>query len=123
MKNKLILLVLFALFQITEMVAQERTITGQVTSEEGMSLPGVNVVIQGTNLGTITDMDGNFSITVPENSTLVFSSLGFGTREIPIDNQSVINLVMTEDLEGLDEVVVTALGITREKKSLGYATQ
>jgi TonB-linked SusC/RagA family outer membrane protein len=79
--------------------------------------------LKGTNQGTVTDMDGRYSITVSANATLVFSSLGFATREVPIGNQSVINIACVEDLEGLDEVVVTALGITREKKSLGYATQ
>ncbi len=124
MKNKVIPLVIFALFQISAVFAQERNVTGQVTSaEDGMTLPGVNVIIQGTNQGTVTDMDGNYSITVAEGATLVFSSLGFGTREVQVTNQSVINITLVEDLEGLDEVVVTALGIERETKALGYAVQ
>ncbi len=124
MKNKIILLVLLALFQISAISAQQRTVTGQVTtSGEGMTLPGVNVIVKGTNQGTVTDMDGNYSISVSESATLVFSSLGFATQEVRVGTQSVINIALVEDLEGLDEVVVTALGITREKKSLGYATQ
>jgi TonB-linked SusC/RagA family outer membrane protein len=124
MKSKITFLALLALFQVTAMVAQERTVTGQVTSaRDGMVLPGVNVIVKGTNIGTTTDFDGNYSLTVPTDATLVFSSLGFGTREVRVGIQDVINVELSEDLEGLDEVVVTALGISREKKSLGYATQ
>lgn len=123
MKNKITLLVFMVLFQISA-IAQERTVTGQVTTEsDGMTLPGVNVLVKGTNQGTVTDMDGEYSITVPTGATLVFSSLGFGTREIAVNDQSVINVALSEDLEGLDEVVVTALNISRERKSLGYSTQ
>ena len=124
MKNKITILVFMALFQFTSMVAQEKTVTGTVTSSgDGLTLPGVNVILKGTNQGTVTDMDGKFTLMVPDNATLVFSSLGFATREVQVGNQLVINISLTEDLEGLDEVVVTALGISREKKSLGYATQ
>lgn len=105
-------------------LAQQRTVSGQVTSAgDGMPLPGVNVIVKGTNQGVVTDMDGNYSLEVPNNATLIFSSLGFATREVVVGDQSVISISLTEDLEGLDEVVVTALGISREKKSLGYATQ
>lgn len=124
MKSKITFFVLLALFQVISMVAQERTITGQVTvSGDGMTLPGVNVIVKGTNRGTTTNMDGNYTITVSPDETLVFSSLGFETKEVSVGNQSVIDIALNEDLESLDEVVVTALGISREKKSLGYATQ
>ncbi|UJH90975.1 carboxypeptidase-like regulatory domain-containing protein [Antarcticibacterium sp. 1MA-6-2] len=123
-KHFKVITTILLLLTVSLTFAQQRTVSGKVTSAgDGMPLPGVNVIVQGTNQGTITDMDGNFSLTVPENATLVFSSLGFGSREVEVGNQSVINLSLTEDLEGLDEVVVTALGITRDKKSLGYATQ
>jgi len=113
-----------ALFQISAMVAQERTITGTVTtSGDGMTLPGVNVIIKGTNQGTVTDMDGKYSINVSETASLLFSSVGFSSKEVVVGNQTVINISLLEDLESLDEVVITALGISREKKSLGYATQ
>ena len=113
-----------ALFQITAMVAQEKTVTGAVTSSgDGMTLPGVNVIIKGTNQGTVTDMDGKYSINVSETATLLFSSVGFASKEVVVGNQTQINISLQEDLESLDEVVVTALGISREKKSLGYATQ
>ncbi len=124
MKNKITILVFMALFQFTAMLAQERTVTGTVTaSRDGMTLPGVNVIVKGTNQGTVTDMDGRFSISVSENATLVFSSLGFASREVQVGTQTVINMALVEDLEGLDEVVVTSFGIERKTRALGYAVQ
>ncbi len=124
MKNKITILFFLTLFQTLGMVAQERTVTGTVTTaKEGMLLPGVNVILKGTSQGTITDMDGSFAITVPEDATLIFSSLGFETMEVEIGDQQVVNVTLQEDLESLDEVVVTALGIERETKALGYAVQ
>jgi TonB-linked SusC/RagA family outer membrane protein len=124
MRNKFTILVFMALFQITVMVAQEGTVTGTVTvSEDGMTLPGVNVIIKGTNQGTVTDMDGKYSINVRETATLLFSSVGFASKEVVVGNQTLINISLQEDLESLDEVVVTALGIKREKKALSYAVQ
>ncbi|HZJ37034.1 MAG TPA: carboxypeptidase-like regulatory domain-containing protein, partial [Gillisia sp.] len=124
MRNKFTILVFMVLFQITAMLAQEKTVTGTVTtSGDGMTLPGVNVIIKGTNQGTVTDMDGKYAINVSEAATLLFSSVGFASKEVVVGNQTQINISLQEDLESLDEVVVTALGISREKKSLGYATQ
>ena len=113
-------LMLVLLLCLQGVVAQ--TITGTVSDDGGTPLPGVNVVEKGTNNGTSTDFDGNYSITVSDNNgTLVFSSLGFTRREIPIAGQSVINVSLEEDAEQLGEVVVTALGIKKEAKALGYA--
>lgn len=124
MKNKIILLVFIAFFQISAVTGQERNVTGTVTAaEDGMPLPGVNVIVEGTNQGTVTDFDGTYSIAVGENAALVFSSLGFETREVSVGTQSVIDIALSEDLESLDEVVVTSFGIEREKKALGYAVQ
>lgn len=125
MKSKITIWVFLALFQISAVVAaQERTVTGQITSQEdGMALPGVNILVKGTNQGTVTDFDGNYSITVPSNATLVFSSLGFERREVQVGNQSVINVALRQDLESLSEVVVTSFGIEKDVKSLGYAVQ
>ncbi len=124
MKNKISLIAILAIFQITTLFAQERTITGQVISEgDEMPLPGVNIVVKGTNQGAVTDMDGNYSIDASDGDVLVFSSIGFESREIEVSGDSEINVTLTEDLEGLDEVVVTSLGIEREKKALGYAVQ
>ncbi|HEY9183788.1 MAG TPA: SusC/RagA family TonB-linked outer membrane protein [Salegentibacter sp.] len=124
MRNKLTLMVLLAIFQISSIFAQERTVSGTVTvASDGMPLPGVNVLVKGTNQGTVTDMDGEYSIDVTPDAVLVFSSLGFEPQEVTVNNQTTINIEMVEDLESLGEVVVTALGISREKKSLGYSTQ
>lgn len=114
--------VFFALFCIQGIVAQNMTITGTVTDELGTPLPGVNVVEKGTTNGTSTDFDGNYTIEVSNsNGTLVFSSLGFSSKEIAINGQSTINVVLLEDTEQLGEVVVTALGIRKETKALGYS--
>ncbi|NKI25730.1 SusC/RagA family TonB-linked outer membrane protein [Arenibacter sp. 6A1] len=116
-------LLLTALLCIQGMVAQSKTVTGTVTDDLGAPLPGVNVVEKGTANGVSTDFDGNFSLNVPNSATLVFSSLGFSTKEVLVSGQSVINVSLSEDAEMLGEVVVTALGIKRERKSLGYAVQ
>ena len=102
---------------VTESWAQERSISGTVTSvEDGSTMPGVNVVLKGTTNGTITDVDGNFKLSVPpDGGTLVFSFVGLATEEVEIGNRSVIDLAMTADVKQLSEVVVTALGIERKK--------
>ncbi|MEX0289136.1 MAG: SusC/RagA family TonB-linked outer membrane protein [Flavobacteriaceae bacterium] len=102
-------------------VAQSTTVSGTVADDSGTPLPGVNVVEKGTSNGTSTDFDGNYTINVSSGATLVFSSLGYSTREIPVGGQSTINVTLTEDASQLDEVVVTALGIRKETKALGYS--
>lgn len=121
-KKLLFLLGLIFLSFNQNLIAQEQTVTGTVTdSENGMPLPGVTVLEKGTSNGTSTDFDGNYSLEVPEDATLVFSMVGFMSQEISVSGQNVINLELSPDTEALDEVVVTSLGLTREKKSLGYA--
>lgn len=101
---------------------QERTITGKVTSKlDNAGLPGVSVMIKGTNKGTVTDMDGKYKISVPGNATLVFTYISFETQEVVVGSQSVINIQLLESSKTLNEVVVTAAGIKREKSSLGYS--
>lgn len=108
-----------------EILIQGVTITGKVTSlDDNEGLVGVNVIIKGTSQGTVTDLEGNFTLEVPdENSILVFSSVGYTTTEISVGNMSVIDVVMAPDITSLSEVVVTAFGIEREKKALGYSAQ
>ncbi len=120
------LLLVVALFTMTlsyEASAQQRVITGQVISDEdGMGLPGATILVKGTTVGTTTDLDGNYSINVPaESNVLIFSFIGLKTTEVAIGNRSVINVTLTTDASQLSEVVVTAIGIEREKKALGYA--
>jgi TonB-linked SusC/RagA family outer membrane protein len=102
-----------------------QTVSGRVTtSSEGTALPGVSVLVKGTTTGLTTDSDGRYSITVPdESSVLVFSFIGFVTQEIVVGNRTTIDVAMTDDATELSEVVVTALGIPRETKTLVYATQ
>ncbi|WP_165769917.1 SusC/RagA family TonB-linked outer membrane protein [Flagellimonas pacifica] len=108
--------------EITEKIVQQ-TITGTVTDSAGSPLPGVNVVEKGTANGASTDFDGYYSINVSDGAVLVFSSLGFTSKEVAVGSQSSINVVLAEDAEQLGEVVVTALGIKREEKTLTYAQQ
>ena len=103
---------------------QQQAVSGKVTDENGGGLPGVNILVKGTTTGTITDVEGNYRLVLPANAAvLVFSSIGYLTEEIPVGSQNVINLSMTPDVKTLTEVVVTAFGLEREKKSLTYATQ
>ncbi len=105
--------------------AQTVQISGKVTSsEDGNPVPGVSVVVKGTTIGTTTDFDGKYSLNVPSSATsLVFSFVGLKTQEVAIGGRNSIEVVMETDVVGLEEVVVTALGISREKKSLGYSVQ
>jgi TonB-linked SusC/RagA family outer membrane protein len=116
---------LWLLLGLSEGMAQQRQVSGTVTSEkDGSSLPGVSVAVKGTSQGTLTNQDGAYSIQVSGPGTvLVFSSIGFNSKEITVGNSSTINVALAEDTKTLNEVVVTALGIGREKKALGYATQ
>lgn len=102
--------------------AQQKTVSGNVTDENGLPLPGATVIEQGTSNGTTTDFDGNFSIEVGENAVLEVSYVGYSTLASDIEESGVLNLQMLPSGQ-LDEVVITALGISREKKSLGYAVQ
>ncbi|HPT20450.1 MAG TPA: SusC/RagA family TonB-linked outer membrane protein [Bacteroidales bacterium] len=106
--------------------AQQKIITGTVVSsnkEEGF-LPGVSVSVKGTTLGAVTDINGKYSLMVPDVAeTLVFSYIGMKKKEVQINGRSVIDVVLEPDVLGLDEVVVTAFGISREKKALGYSVQ
>lgn len=101
------------------------TVTGKVTSGEDKSaMPGVNVVLKGTASGTITDVDGKFSVAVPAGTdALIFSFVGFVTQEIPVSGRNTIDVVLMPDVQTLSEVVVTALGIEKDVAKLGYVTQ
>lgn len=121
--NKKILsfLTLVSLLFFQGVVAQNSTVSGTVSDDSGSPLPGVNVVEKGTSNGTSTDFDGNYTISVGNNATLVFSSLGYERKEVAVNGQSTVNTSLAEDASELDEVVVTALGIKKETKALGYS--
>ncbi|MFP4093706.1 MAG: SusC/RagA family TonB-linked outer membrane protein [Cyclobacteriaceae bacterium] len=117
------LLLLVQLFWLTPLLAQDRTVSGKVTSaEDGSSLPGVNVLVKGSSTGTVTDVDGNFRLSVPsDDATLVFSFIGLQTQEVEVGSRSTLDVQMQPEFSELSEVIVTAVGIQREKKALGYA--
>ena len=101
--------------------AQERTISGTVSSDEdGGALPGVNVIVKGTTIGTVTDIEGNYRLEVPEgDNTLQFSFIGYVTEEVEAGNQSTINITLASDVQALQEVVVQGYGEQSER----YNTQ
>ena len=126
MKKLTLMISLFVITGLSVLLAQTVVITGTVTSSvEGEGpIPGVAVTVMGTTIGTSTDIDGTYSLAVPESaSTLVFQFIGMVTVEEAIAGRTTIDLVMEPDLLGIDEVVVTALGISRAKKALGYSVQ
>lgn len=126
MKKLTLMLSLFVITGLSVLFAQAVVIKGTVMSSvEGEGpIPGVAVTVYGTTIGTSTGLDGTYSLNVPESATrLIFQFIGMVTVEENIDGRTTINVVMEPDLLGIDEVVVTALGITKAKKGLGYAVQ
>jgi TonB-linked SusC/RagA family outer membrane protein len=122
MKQKLLFCFFLLLTVWTQVVAQEKTVTGRVTDDETKEgIPGVSVFVKGTSSGTVTDAEGNYQIKVPESATLVFQAVGYGTREVLVGAQSQIDMPLLTETKALGEVVVTALGIERDRKSLGYS--
>lgn len=119
------LLMLTVMFVMTAFTGFGQAITGRVTSaSEGSALPGVSVLLKGTTVGTTTDADGRYTLQVPgdvNNATLTFSFIGFTSQEVSVSGRTSIDVSLAEDITQLGEVVVTALGIAREKKALGYA--
>lgn len=105
-------------------LAQERiTVTGQITSTDGKAISEVTVVLQGSSVGTTSDNNGNYSINVPGSGKLIFSHIGFVTATESVNGRQVINIVMAGEVGSMHEVVVTALGIERQSRSLTYSTQ
>ena len=103
--------------------AQQKSVTGTVTDEDGLPLPGVNIIIKGTSTGVQTDFDGNYAIVASQGDILVFSFIGLVRTEKTIGASNSINVIMQADAAQLDEVVVTALGVTANPRSLTYASE
>ncbi len=121
MRKVLLIVFMLALWHYSYAKIVKGKVISSDTSEE---LIGVNVMVKGTSQGTITDINGDYSIDVPdENSVLLFSYIGFKEQEIPVAGRDVINVTLESDVEELEGVVVTALGIKRDEKALGYAVQ
>jgi TonB-dependent starch-binding outer membrane protein SusC len=123
MKKTILLVFLASLCILTSVYAQERRITGKVTSmDDGTALPGVNVVIKGTTTGTVTDADGNYSLSISgSNQSFVFSFIGLRTEEVPIGDKSIIDVALSLDVMQLSEVVVSGLATTVKRTNLANA--
>jgi TonB-linked SusC/RagA family outer membrane protein len=123
--RKITILIAFLLFAGLQGAFAQKSISGTVkSSEDGLGISGVTVVVKGTTVGTVTDINGAFTLAVPADAaTLVVSFIGMNTLEVPIGNQTVFNVTLTPGILTLQDVVVTAFGISRQTKSLTYATQ
>ena len=114
-------LLMLCFFIVSIAFAQERTISGTVTDDQGIPLPGVNIVVSNTSSGTQTDFDGVYSIKANKGSVLTFSYIGFANVQKVVGDNETIDIVLEPSASELEEVVVTALGIERPARSLGYA--
>ena len=122
--RKLSFLLVMLLLSASQLLAQ-RTITGKVTSaDDGSGIPGVTVLVKGTSNGVLTDLEGKYSMSVSKDAqALQFSFVGMKTKEVLLTATNTLDVVMESEAQNIEGVVVTALGISREKKSLGYAVQ
>jgi TonB-linked SusC/RagA family outer membrane protein len=125
MQRQILMAIVYLFVATLGAYAQSGVVTGTVRSaDDGGTLPGVNVVVKGTTVLAITDLDGKYSINVPSGgTTLVFSYIGFRTQEVAIAGRPVVDVSLVVDTRQLDELIVTAFGVEQERKSLGYAVQ
>jgi TonB-linked SusC/RagA family outer membrane protein len=124
--KRILLLCLTAVFMLASAAAwaQERTVTGRITSaEDGSAIPGVNVVVKGTTTGTVSDANGSYSINAPGDGTLVFTFIGLASQEVAVGGRTSIDVQMAQDVQQLTEVVVTALGTNQNAREVTYANQ
>ena len=122
MKKKLTSVLLFLAMSVGVVSAQTSKVTGKVIGEDGEPVIGASIIVKGTTVGTVTDFDGNFELEVPANGKqLVISYIGMKSKEVVVSPN--VNVTLMSDTQNLDEVVVTAMGISKEKKALGYAVQ
>ena len=116
MKRKLMMFLTLFILGIGWVSAQVR-VQGTVVDEAGEPIIGATVVVKGTSQGTVTDVDGSFTLTAPADGTLVVSYVGYATQEVPVS--TTVRVVLSEEVEMLEEVIVTAMGIRRSEKTLG----
>lgn len=117
-------LVMLALFMGLSAMAQTRTVTGTVTdASDGSTLPGVNIQVKGTDEGVVSDENGGYTISVGDNAVLVFNFVGYATQEIPVGAQAKVDVALSMDTEGLDEVVVVGYGVQKKKLVTGATSQ
>ncbi|MGF6850647.1 hypothetical protein QFZ51_005882 [Chitinophaga sp. W3I9] len=120
-RSLLLTTLLFLCCCITAWAQDKKAVAGTVKDAKGTPLPGVTVKEKNASNGATTGPDGNFKIQVADGATLVFSYIGFINQEVAVNGQSAVNIVLKEDNKNLNEVVVTAMGIKREAKALGYS--
>ncbi|HVD06156.1 MAG TPA: carboxypeptidase-like regulatory domain-containing protein, partial [Gemmatimonadaceae bacterium] len=123
MKNSVILLLMGMAVAATQAAAQEKTVTGRVTNEQDIPISGVVVIVRGTNRGNQTNGEGRYLIRVESGQVLLYRLIGYAPEERTVDAGDVINVQLRKVLTRLDEVVVTALGQTTERRALGTAEQ
>jgi len=122
--KRILILTGLLLFMGASLYAQTIRVTGTVTSQtDGATMPGVSVVVRGTTIGAVTDLNGRYELQAAPNATLVFSFIGYTTREVRVDGREVINVALLEEVFEIEGVVVTALGISRERRALSYSVQ
>lgn len=119
--SRSVIMALASLFIAMGAWAQDLTVSGKVTDKNGEPLIGVYVLLQGTTSGTSTDVDGNYTLSCPSDATLMYSLIGYRVASVPVQGKAVLNVVLEEDAVMLDDVVVTAMGISKSEKALGYA--
>jgi len=118
--KSLALIFIGMVFSVGVALAQQITIKGQVTAGDGEALPGVTVVVKSTVSGTITDIDGNYTLSVPDQSAVLsFSFVGYKTQEVTVGSQTTINVTLEADVLGIDEVVVTGYSVQRKRDLTG----
>ena len=117
------LMTLFLAFVVQISFAQQKTVSGTITDESGLPMPGATIIIRGTSTGASTDFDGRYSIQASSGQVLEFSFVGYASKSVTVGSSSVVNVQLSEDAQALDEVVITTLGISRDEKSVGFATQ
>jgi len=118
------ILALYFLFFTQFTIAQNRTLTGSVAGDDNAPLPGVSIVVKGTMLGTVTDFDGKFSLSVPPDArTLIFTFVGMTAKEVEIGNQTSFNVILSEEAVGLEEVVIVGYGVQKKESVVGAITQ
>ncbi|WP_343565439.1 SusC/RagA family TonB-linked outer membrane protein [Sphingobacterium sp.] len=124
MKHKLLSFFVGSMILTSLAFAQEKKVSGRVTGADGKPLAGVTIVVQGSNVATQTDANGNYSLSVPTGKIIVFRSIGFADKTLIVkEGQSAFNVTLDDSNNSLEEVVVTALGVKREKRELGYSAE
>ncbi|MDV3309628.1 MAG: SusC/RagA family TonB-linked outer membrane protein [Cyclobacteriaceae bacterium] len=122
MKQRYQVFVLGLLLVLASMAAYaQRTVSGTVTDQQGNRMPGVNVIVQGTSSGTTTDSNGRYTLDLGNGTVLVFSFIGYQSQEVEVGARSTVDVTLAEDVQQLSEVLVTAMGVERETKALGYS--